>query len=88
MAGVPVLASDFPDLRRFITEYGGGMNVDFDDAEALETAITRLVEERRNRPTAERIASLRHALSFNRFLEPLAADILGHCAHPGAGRAG
>jgi glycosyltransferase involved in cell wall biosynthesis len=45
MAGLPVLASDLPELRRVVTGYGVGCVVDPQDAQALATALQAIVDD-------------------------------------------
>ncbi|MFC1735841.1 glycosyltransferase family 4 protein [Candidatus Hydrogenedentota bacterium] len=54
MAGLPVVASDFPEIRRIATEFECGMLVDPDDEEQIAAAVNRLLEddELRNRFSA------------------------------------
>ena len=44
-AGLPVVASDFPAWRAFVTDVGAGVMVDPLDAEAVAGAMTRLLED-------------------------------------------
>lgn len=46
MAGVAVIASDFPEIRRVVDRYGFGELVDPSDSLAVRNALLRLVNER------------------------------------------
>ena len=45
MAGVPVIASDFPDMRTLISEWGIGLTVDPHSVADIAQAITALVRD-------------------------------------------
>ncbi len=45
MAGLPVLASDFPEIRKILEEWGFGLLVDPADEAAVVAALTRLTED-------------------------------------------
>jgi glycosyltransferase involved in cell wall biosynthesis len=64
MAGVPVLASDFPDLRQVIQEAGAGRVIDPNDPKQIAAAIKDLLSGRvglnRMRKNARRIAESKY----------------------------
>lgn len=45
MAGLPVVASDFPEMRKIVTGYSVGLAVDPGDVDAIRQAIVRLVND-------------------------------------------
>ena len=45
-AKLPILASDFPSIKRVITEYGLGAVVDIEDHEAVQNAIQNITTEK------------------------------------------
>ncbi len=45
MAGVPAIASDFPEVRRIVETYGSGLLVDPSRPEAIAEAANRLLQE-------------------------------------------
>jgi glycosyltransferase involved in cell wall biosynthesis len=51
MAGLPVVASDFPEIRKIVQTDSLGLLVPSDDTEALATALRRMVEDRSLRET-------------------------------------
>jgi glycosyltransferase involved in cell wall biosynthesis len=59
-AGIPMVVSDFPELRRIVTEAGAGLAVDTTSARSLAAALTELLEEPAERRESRR-ASARHA---------------------------
>jgi glycosyltransferase involved in cell wall biosynthesis len=54
VAGVPVVASDFPEMRRILDEVGGGVTCDPADTGALERAIDHLLSRSPDARAAER----------------------------------
>ena len=44
-AGIPVVASDFPDVRRVVEGSGAGVVVDPTDPRAVAAAIRRLIDD-------------------------------------------
>lgn len=46
MARIPVVASNFPEIRRVVNQYSVGLLVDSDDVDAIGAAITRLATDR------------------------------------------
>jgi len=46
MAGVPVVASDFPPLRKVVLDRGVGLVVDVEDMEDVVTKVRRLLDDR------------------------------------------
>lgn len=46
MAGLPVVASNFPELRRIIEEYEVGLLVDPEDVDGIADAVKRLIADR------------------------------------------
>lgn len=46
MAGLPVVASDFPEMRRIVKEYEVGLVVNPDDVDEIATALKRLISDR------------------------------------------
>jgi glycosyltransferase involved in cell wall biosynthesis len=56
-AGVPMIVSDFPEMRRIVTETGAGIARDTSSAASLAAAIKELLDE----PTEQRLARRRAA---------------------------
>jgi glycosyltransferase involved in cell wall biosynthesis len=63
MAGVPVISSDFPELRQVISRTGCGITVDPESPESICSAVEKIVqniEEGRKMGTSGRSAALSH----------------------------
>lgn len=74
VAGVPVVASDFPEMRRILDEVDGGLTCDPADTAAVERAIDRLLSASPDDRAAER-ARL-STLASERFGWPAQARLL------------
>jgi glycosyltransferase involved in cell wall biosynthesis len=46
MAGLPVIVSDFPEMRQIVEEYEVGIIVNPDDVEGIAAAVKRLISDR------------------------------------------
>ncbi len=64
MAGLPVLASDFPDMRAVVEETGSGMVANPEDLEEIRRKIRTFFADP-NRPQAYRQAALAAAQRYN-----------------------
>lgn len=58
-AGIPMIVSDFPELRRIVTETGAGLAVDTTSPRSLAAAITDLLEEPPDRRASRRASAQR-----------------------------
>jgi len=56
MAGLPVLASDFPEMRRVVAETGAGAVADPEDPEAIRTLVCRMLADGDQRQVYRRAA--------------------------------
>ncbi|MGI9328480.1 MAG: glycosyltransferase family 4 protein [Pseudomonadales bacterium] len=75
MAGLPILASDFPELRRFVQDYDAGRTVDFTNVNAVSSAIKALLEGATAKRASESAAPLQQKLSFEQRLNAFVAGI-------------
>jgi glycosyltransferase involved in cell wall biosynthesis len=58
-AGLPVVASDLPEQRRFVEQLGNGVLVDGDDSAAIAAGMREVYQRREQlRPDAARLAAL------------------------------
>ena len=71
MAGLPVLASDFPELLRFVRQHRVGRTVDFTDVSAVSTALSEMLMEESPYNDSSKAESLRQRLSFDQALQPV-----------------
>jgi glycosyltransferase involved in cell wall biosynthesis len=53
-AGVPMIVSDFPEMRRIVTETGAGIARDTSSPESLAAAIRELLDEPKDRKSTRR----------------------------------
>jgi glycosyltransferase involved in cell wall biosynthesis len=65
-AGVPVVASDLPEIRRLIEQHGVGWCVAPDDPTALANALRGALEQRTDPALRERLGNAATALSWSR----------------------
>ena len=78
LAGIPVVASDFPELRRIVREYHVGCVVDPHDTREIADAITSLVsDEKRFRKMKENAAPSACSNFWGFKTRP--ATLLNHC---------
>ena len=81
MAGVPVVASDLPEMRRVIEDTGAGVLIDASKPEAIAEAVNRmLVEEGSREEMARRAREARGRYSWEReqqVLTDLYVSLLG-----------
>jgi glycosyltransferase involved in cell wall biosynthesis len=89
MAGVPVVASDLPEMRRVIEETGAGVLVDASDPAAIAEAVNRLLaDEALREEMAQRARQARGRYCWEReeqVLVDLYARLLGPRAVPPSG---
>jgi len=45
MAGIPIISSDFPELKRVLTEVGSGLTVNPESVEEIASAVDRLAQD-------------------------------------------
>ncbi len=64
MGGLPVLASNFPEMQRVVEETGAGVVADPSDGEAIGRAVHALLSDEQGR-ARQREAALRAAQQFN-----------------------
>lgn len=62
MAGIPVVASDFPEIRKIVNEWRIGILVEPEDVQGIASALRQLIEDRPMRETFKRNA--RHARRY------------------------
>jgi len=86
-AGLPIVASNLPDVAKFIADNEIGAVFDTTDVDALTTAISRVYAARADYYADEKIERLRNAYAFEqesrgllasyRMLSPAADDVTG-----------
>ncbi len=89
-AGVPVVASDLPEVRRLVEEHGVGWCVAPGDPAALAGTLRRALEERADPTLRERLALVAAELSWPReqqrlvglYARPAAASTSPQVGHP------
>lgn len=62
-AGVPMVVSDFPEMRRIVNETGSGLAIDPGDPRSIAAAIVELLEEPADRRAARRVSARQAAES-------------------------
>jgi glycosyltransferase involved in cell wall biosynthesis len=83
-AGVPVVASDLPEMRALIERYGVGWSVDAADAGLLAGALARALEHRGSERLAANLAAAAEELRWSRERERLVELYAELQAGPGA----
>lgn len=73
-AGLPVVASDLPDLTDFITRNGIGETFRNDDVDSLVAALRRVYDDRSRYYPADKLAYLREHYAFEREVGALLED--------------
>ena len=71
MAGIPVLASDFPELEAFVNRYQVGRTVDFTDPIATQKELEQMIRPQKDLHEPSRLADLRDHLSFENAFAPI-----------------
>ena len=79
MAGLPVLASDFPELGRFVREHRVGKTVDFTNPTAVRSAISGMLTGQGSYNNALKGESLREQLTFDRALRKVSEALTQRC---------
>ena len=75
MAGLPILVSDFPELRQFVRQHRVGKTVDFNDLRTVRAEIAGMLANKFSYNDAAKAKLIRDKLSFDKGLRRVTEEL-------------